>query len=132
MVAQRRTREGTWERPRVQIPREQTEGKYIGEVRSVPTDPKPAVTEEVSERKALEFQPGEENNAEPQPQDASYHDEGRDHDPDDNSYGNVKVNGGRNGAPGPAPGNGKPQARMAEAEPIGVVTWIRQRLFGRG
>ena len=129
-AAQRRTREGTWERPRVQIPREQTEGRYVGEAKSVPVPGKPAVEEEVSHRPAIEYQ-GED---EPEVQDANYNDDdGKDPDPDENSYSNVKVNGGgRNGSSGPASGGSdKPNAEMASAENIGFITWMRRRLFGR-
>lgn len=137
-VAERRTRQGTWERPPARISREQTEGKYIGEAKVVDEKPKPAVAEEVSERKRLEFQPAEENKGDPAPEEArfegdaaGFEDDGRDPDPDTNSYGNVKINGGRNGPGGAAPAGDKPGATVAAAEPIGVMTWVRRRFLGR-
>ncbi len=125
-VAKRRSREGTWERPQVQIPREQTEGRYVGEAKSVTVEDKPAVEEEVSSRPAIEYQHGTES----EPQDASYNDEGVDVDPDDNSYSNVKVNGSRNGSGPSSGGGGQTSARKASPEDVGIITWVR-RWLGR-
>jgi hypothetical protein len=130
-VAKRRTQTGTWERPQVQIPREQTEGRYIGEARAVPLDPNPAVEDEASKRLAIENHAGE---GDIEPQDARFEDDGVDIDPDPNSYGNVKLpNGNGNGnRGGRTSGGGTPSARMATRDDdIGIVTWVR-RLFGRG
>ncbi len=131
-VAQRRTKEGAWERPRVQIPGGGKGEWYKGEAKEVLVERNPAVTDEASRRKALEYQGGEDENA-PNPEDASYNDDGVDADPDDNTYSNVDVNGGTRSSGGSAAGGGKPSARIASANErdIGIFTWIRQRLFGR-
>lgn len=126
-VAKKRTQAGSWERPQVQIPREMTEGAYRGELHA---EEKPkAVKDEASKRPALEFQPAD---AAAEPEDAPFEDDGKDFDPDDNSYGNVKIPNGKTNR-GPS-GNGTPSARTAAIAPpeeIGIVTRVR-RLFGRG
>jgi hypothetical protein len=127
-VAKKRTQTGSWERPQVQIPRELTEGAYRGELHA---EEKPkAINDEASKRPALEFQSADAA-AEVEPEDAPFEDDGKDFDPDDNSYGNVKIPNGK-GSRGTS-GNGTPNARTAVAPPeeIGIITRVR-RLFGRG
>ena len=133
-VAQRRTKEGAWERPALPNARELAQAGPSVELKAVPLDePKPAVADEASKRPQLQHKPSE-TTAEIEPsQDATYEDDGKDPDPDDNAYGNVKMNGGGNGPANPPPGGGgKPSARTASPEDIGVFAWVRQRLFGRG
>jgi hypothetical protein len=135
VVAKRRTKEGAWERPMLTNARELAQAQPSVELKTVPVEGKPSITDEASKRQQLEFKP-DDPDIEPNPpiQDASFDDDGRDPDPDDNSYGNVKINGGRTTPPpgGRTPGGGTPNARSATApeETIGIFTWVRRRLFG--
>ena len=126
-VAKRRTQTGDWERPPIPNMRELAESPRSVELKTLPIDqPKPAVEDEVRKRLALENHAGE---SESEPQDARYENDGVDIDPDDNSYSNVKINGGSTRG-GPTSGGGTPSARTATADDFGLVTWVR-RLFGR-
>ena len=54
------------------------------ELKSVPVEPRPAVTDEAAKRQKLEYrQPQTEVDVTPPEQDASYDDEGKDPDPDE-------------------------------------------------
>jgi hypothetical protein len=121
-AASRRTQ--TVEPPRLNLTHDQVVGRYMGEMKSAPVQPKP-VGDEASKRPAIEFKTAD---AEVEPVPA---DEGVDHDPDDNTYSHPNVNG-RNGNPGDrSSGGDKPGGKQAEPEKIGIVTRVR-RLFGRG
>jgi hypothetical protein len=91
-LARRRQREGSWERPPVpQLSAADTEGQYIGEATAVdvpkssfvevgrPAKPQGVVTEDVSDRLALE----------------DHTEEGVDEDPDTNAYAHPKLNGNK-------------------------------------
>jgi hypothetical protein len=107
-LARRKTKEGAWERPPVQIPAQ--EGRYLGEAVDMksfvdvrgsiagPAKPQGALSEDVSARPALE----------------DHHAEGVDEDHDKDEFNDVKFDKtapGRNGdgsaAPGQNPGPGK-------------------------
>jgi len=111
--ARRRAPGGTWERPSVQISKDQTMGVYRGE--AIAEDrPKPAVTDEASKRPVLEYAPGED---------------GADPDPDENAYNDVKLND-RNGDRGSGPSGGrKPSGELISGN-VGIFTRVR-RFFGQ-
>jgi hypothetical protein len=127
-VAKRRSQSGTWEQPAIPNVRELAQSQRSVELKTVEL-PKstPAVEDEASGRLAIEDRAGE---AEVDPNDARYADEGVDIDPDDNSYSNVKLPNGNGSRGGRSNGGGTPTARTAEADGIGIFTRVR-RLFGR-
>ena len=116
-IARRRTKEGAWERPPVQIPAQ--EGVYRGQAFAEDAPPSRAVTEDVSKRPALE----------------DHHVEGVDADFDPDEYSAPLLNGRpvkRNGEPGA--GGSEPTSRAAadtsrELPQLGILTRFRNFLF---
>ncbi|WP_088360749.1 MULTISPECIES: hypothetical protein [Rhodomicrobium] len=109
-LAKRKTKEGNWEKPRIQIPG--TEGTYRGEARSVDAGSgQRAVTEDVSSRLAVEDQR-----------------EGIDEDPDTDDYGAPKVNSTPRRDTEPS-GGGSPSGKREEpVGMLGVFTKLRNYL----
>ncbi len=111
-LARRKSKEGTWERPPVQIPAQ--EGVYKGQAFAEDAGPPRAVSEEVSRRPALE----------------DHHVEGVDADFDPDEYSSPLLNGPskRDGEPGN--GGSQPEGRAANGIPqLGILTRFRNFLF---
>ena len=112
-LAQRKTKEGTWERAPVQL--EAQEGVYKGQAFAQDAPPRQAVTEE--KRPALED-----------------HSEGVDADYDPDEYSSPRVNGRpakRNGEPGTGGSQAKASGADADGDgpQLGILTRFRNFLF---
>jgi hypothetical protein len=118
-IARRKTKEGSWERPPVQIPAHAQEGVYKGQAfaENAPP-PRRVVTEDVSKRLAVED-----------------HSEGVDPDFDPDDYSSPPLNGrpaksnGEPGAGGNQARSGTPVEPDRDAPQLGILTRFRNFLF---